>query len=268
MTEYSITVAFEIIRPKTRTLSGAFFQPKSYRISGSNTVSRLLGRRLESSTAFKNAYQHQFPEQIHDLLKAVNITNIRSTNSILTLTFEIPPEKLELADDLRRVNSRVIDSICLEFGLQLESRHYIYGVAASTSNSSLGLERNVRDCWMHDQSSARAMFISHQVAQELAARIAIERALIAKALDDPSNPLARWARAPLAARLIRTLPVELLIDRQDTQASYREMREAMNLQNLRDEVLERGRIWYVGVGTFLTFVAAVVGVVALYGGTR
>jgi len=42
----------------------------------------------------------------------------------------------------------------------------------------------------------------------------------------------------------------------------------MNLQNLRDEVLERGRIWYVGVGTFLTFVAAVVGVVALYGGTR
>ena len=268
MTEYSLTVAFEISPPKTRTLSGAFFQPKTYRISSSNTVSRLLGRRLESSTAFKNSYQHQFPGKVHDLLKIASITNIRSTNSILTLTFEIPPEKLELADDFRRVRSRVINSICEKFDLQLESGHYIYGVAASTSTSDLGLQRNVRDCWMHDQTSAPNLYIAHQVHQELATRIAIERALIAKALDDPSNPVARWFRAPLAARLVRTLPVELLIDRHYTQASYRELREAMNLQNLREEVLERARIWYVGVGTFLTFVAAVVGIFALSVGGR
>ncbi len=266
MTEYSITVAFEIIRPKTRALRGAFFQPKTDLTRSSNTVSRLLGRRLESSTAFKNTYHHQFPGKVHYFLKIASITNIRSTNSILTLTFELPPEKLELADDVRRVNSRIIKSICSKIGLQLESGHYIYGVAASTSTSALGLERNVRDCWMHDQTSGRSIYIAHQTYQELATRIAIERALISKALDDPSNPVARWARAPIAARLVRTLPVELLIDRQDTQASYREMREAMNLPNLRDEVLERARIWYVGVGTFLTFVAAVAGVVALYGG--
>lgn len=268
MTEYSITVAFEITRPKTKTLRLGFAQDQTNGAVSATTVSRLLGRRLESSTAFRDSYQHQFPGRVHDLLKMAAITNIRSTNSILTLTFEMPTEKLEQADDLRRANSRVINSICLKLGLQLESRHYIYGVAASTSTSSLALGRNVRDCWMHDQTSSQNFFIAHQVYQELATRVAIERALIANAVDDPSNSVARWFRAPFAARLLRTLPVELLIDRQDTQASYREIREAMNLHNLRNEVLERARIWYVGVGTFLTFVAAVAGVVALYGGTR
>lgn len=265
--EYKITVVFEILRPKQKTLRPNFSQFKSKIATKPTTVSRLLGRRLTSAHAVKNYFSHSAPGQLHDLLESVELTNLICANSILTLTFEIPLESLELADDLRRVNSDRIRQICLKLGLQLDVGHYVYGIAASTSSSEVGLDRTVRDCWMHDKSSSNNVFIAQQIQRELATRIAIERTLLAKAIDDPSNPLLRWFRAPFAARLVRAMPVELLIDRQDTQASYREMREAMNLQNLRDEILERARIWYLGVGTFLSFVAAVAGVVALYGRT-
>ncbi len=261
--EYKITVVFEIHRPKNKALRPNFTQVKPKIAAKPTTVSRLLGRRLTSAHAVKSYFEHSAPGQLHDLLESVELTNLKCANSILTLTFHIPLESLELADDLRRVNSDRIRQICLKLGLQLDVSHYVYGIAASTSSSEIGLDRNVSDCWMHDQASTNNMFIAQQIQRELATRIAIERALLAKAIDDPSNPLLRWIRAPFAASLVRAMPVELLIDRQDTQASYRDIRDVMNLQNLREEVVDRARIWYLSVGTFLTFAAVVLAIFTL-----
>ena len=117
---------------------------------------------------------------------------------------------------------------------------------------------------MHYESSSSNTYISSKIQEELAIRIAIERALLAKALDEPSNALLRWGRTPYAVRLARSFPVELLIDRQIAQIHFNEIRQSMNLPEVREEIFERGRIWYVSVGTFLGFIAAAVGVAGLY----
>jgi hypothetical protein len=266
LTDFLITVVYEIARPPSKSLRGKFTEAKALQSEHATTVSRLLGRRLESSSAFKSSHTLDAPSTIHDRLVAAKVIYIRNANSILSLTFELTAETLEKADGYRRVKSSAINSICNTLGLQLESGHYVYGVAASSSNLELDFESQVRDCWMHCQASTQKMFITHQVHAELALRIAIERAVIAKALDDPANSMARWIRAPFAGRLVRTLPVELLIDSQETMAAYKEMRNRMNLQNLRDEVLDRARLWYLSVGTAITFTALLVGIIGLWDG--
>ncbi len=255
MTDYLITVAFEIARPKTRALSE--FSKSEPRSSGnSNTVTRLLGRRLESSPAFEDEYRHPSPGAFHEHLVSVKVLRIRGSNSIAVLTFDLPVESIETANDLRRVNSMRIKSICSRVGFELIFGHYIYGVTASISSAQLNFDSHVEDTWMHFAASRDNLFFDLQIAEELASRIAIERALLAKALDDPQNSLRRWARIPFAALAVRKWQVELLIDKQSTQSAYSSLRDAMNLPKLRAETLDRARTWHVALGTVLAFTAA------------
>ncbi len=264
MSDYLITVAFEIVEPRIKLLSGDSGFAKRGAYLGPEIVTRLLGRRLESSPAFKDKHEHSNPGVFNEHLVSFKVVRIHGANSVVVLTFDLPVKSIEVAEDVRRVKSNRVMSICSKAGFELVFEHYIYGVAASTSSPKLGLESLVQNTWMHFAASGDNLFLHQQIAEDLATRIAIERALIAKALDDPQNSFIRWTRTPFAARSVRNWPVELLIDKQSTQQAFKLTRDAMNLANLREEVLDRARTWYLGVGTILAFVGAIVALVALF----
>jgi hypothetical protein len=264
VSDYLITVAFEIVTPKTKFLIGSSGLTRRRTKPGPGIVTRLLGRRIENAPAFKDEYEHPNPVLFNKHLVSLKVVRIHGANSVVALTFDLPAKNIESAKDLRRVNSTRVQRICSEAGFELVSGHYVYGVTASTSSPKLGLESHVQDAWMHFAAASENLFLHRQLAEALATRIAIERSLIAEALDDPQNSFIRWTRTPFAARSVRNWPVELLIDKQSTQQAFKLTRDAMNLANLREEVLDRARTWYLGVGTILAFVGAIVALVALF----
>lgn len=262
MGEYSLTVVFEIAKPNRKKLLTTGFLPKSPRQSG-HTVGRMLGRDLESGPTFKDSFEINDPESIDNLLTTLRVIRLNGANSLLALSFDLPDDKLNLADDLRRAKSRRVQSIAARCLLELDADHYLYAVTASSSSAELGLANNVQDTWMHFGLSRSNIYLSKQIQEELAIRVAVERALISIALDDPTNPILRWARAPWVAYRVRNWSVELLIDKESVQLAFRTLRKSMNLPELREEILERARSWYAAVGTVLAVAAAITGIFSL-----
>lgn len=263
MSDYSVTVAFEVAQPKKKSLVSTFGSPKK-QIGVEKAVSRLLGRRIDTAPTFREFYLLAEPHVLDKLLVNVQLIRIHGADSLLVLTFDLTSDKIELADDFRRAKSERIQGIARELQLEINSEHYVYAVTASSSVFELGLETRVQDTWMHFGLSHSNLFISRKFQEELATRIAIERALISRAIDDPSNAFLRWLRTPWVAHQVRNWPVELLIDKQSTQIAFKALRASMNLPKLREEILDRARTWYSGVGSLLAFIGALLALVGLF----
>lgn len=263
MSVYSVTVAFEVTQTKKKTLVSTFGSPKK-QIGIEKAVSRLLGRRIDAAPTFRDLYLLAQPKVVDELLVNVALIRTHGANSLLVLTFDLTSEQIELADDLRRSSSKRIQKIAAQLHLEINAEHYVYAVTASSSVSELELESRVQDTWIHFGLSHSNLFISRKIQEELATRIAIERALISRAIDDPSNAFLRWLRTPWVAHQVRNWPVELLIDKQSTQIDFKALRASMNLPKLREEILDRARTWYSGVGSLLTFIGALLALVGLF----
>ena len=263
MSDYSVTVVFEVRKPKRATLqSWEEFNPALG--NAEKTVVRILGRSIHDARPIQDIWRHGFPEALDARLIAAKLLRLRGANSLLSLTFQLGSEELEIADSLRRASSREILAISNKLNLALKSEHYIYGVTVSCSANTLGLESAVVDTWIHFGLQRDNLFFSTQVQEELAIRVGVERALTVSALVEPSNVLVRWIRRPLVAYRLRGWAVELLIDKQSIQEAFRSLRVAMNLDRLRNEILENARTWYVSVGTSLTLLSALLTLIALF----
>lgn len=264
---YFVNVAIELERAKLRKLKGIaqlWISARDFDEVSRKTASRLIGASLDVSPLVRQTLVTVGGPDFDQTLKGfrfehARLYRLKSANPVVVLSLHY--EKSEFpAATVRRLSSvriqKILNSLGLGESIELSSSVYsIVGSIAPVGDEWLPL---TKDGWLHIQGG----FMDGIILEQVIAQVAIERSIMNFALRKRRWPETLFA-TPFAAGLIRTWPVQFLSDWQLINDNYATLRDSLNIPNVRTELLERSKHWWIVFSASLAFLALAVAMLAL-----
>ena len=190
-------------------------------------------------------------------VEAIWIQRLRGINSVMTLMLRYPEEKLP-PEGIHRLSASKILKVLETVGLGecLDKSTSVYSVVGSLAPVGDVWLPLTKDGWLHLQGG----YMHEQIIRHVVMQVAIERSILNFALAARPG-LGRLLAPAVAARKVRQWPVEFLADWESIPASYRALRESLNLPAVRAEVLEQGKHWWTVVSVILGLAAVVIALI-------
>lgn len=187
----------------------------------------------------------------------------RKINPVLVIGFRFELHDLERTRQYRRVKSMVIQSVLRALELEgLENKSdSVYAVVGTIGAATLDWPEGVSAGWLHIHESKDG-FLDSRILESVITDTAVEKSLLNRIANLPWQGPKSIFSAPRAARLIRQLPIEGLADWEKVNNYRNSLRESMNFDSFRKEILAASKHWWTVTGLSI---ATLSGLVAISG---
>lgn len=199
-----------------------------------------------------------------DSFRGATLTWSRAINPILLLSFSFDLHELDKSRKYKRLNSATVKSLVSRLlpEARIDNSHSVYTVIGTVAPETVDWPEGVNSGWVHIHGS-RDGYLDSAILRQIITDTSIEKSLLNRVGNLPWRGLHSLFSAPRAARLIRKLPVQGLPDWGKVSTLRAHLRESMNFDAYRSEILENSKHWWTVVGVLSGLLALAAGLLSL-----
>jgi len=260
--DYLLTAVFEVEPIKATALKAHFARVS--KVDGlAATIERQMGSPLLSQPAVDRLWRLPRIDEALQFLRSVELIETRGCSNLLVVSLACDTAQMARLSSANKINATLNQKIFKSLSVEPVVQFSTDGVVCSTSVESVAADYLAKDSWLHLPGNSESTFFLGQLCRQIAIRVALEKALLNRAVKPSRSHLAMFMATPISGSRLRKLRVELLADRSLYKVAYLDLRTELNLPNSRAEVMENSRHWWLVLGGWAAVFASITGIVAL-----
>jgi hypothetical protein len=247
------TFIIEISRPNRKFLE-KYWKVEEEESSLSTTAQRILGRRLQTPFVVGKTYEPSVGPEAFEA-SWVRIIMLSPNKCLFVVSLETESDKYSKLEKIRLIKDKYWTKFS-HFGINPINAFSLYATVGSVGDQQAQIENLTQNGWAHITTNSQRIDLEHAILRQIIIRVAIERSILIWSTSITKFSILHF-KVARAGMFVRRWPTQLLIDKESAKETYANLRNSLNLEYVRTEVLERSRSWWTSTATIIGLISIV-----------